>query len=145
MNTAKAYRKASADMKAAFLQSTAAAGIDAKWREEHAIDVAPASIALRYAGISDLIIASQPDPSWPQSGELDLVESLVLESGRPVLSVPNSGQHRQTDQRVVVAWNGRREAARTVFDALPALKKAQCVAIARIAPDTGEGRPHDMA
>jgi len=128
----KAYRKASERMKAAFFQSATAAGIEADWREEEAADRAPADIALRYAGASDLVIASQGDPAWPQSAELDLAEPLVLESGRPVVVLPNTGPYPTAIERVVVAWNGRREAARAVFDALPILKTASYVGVIRV-------------
>jgi nucleotide-binding universal stress UspA family protein len=138
----KAYRKASERMKAAFFQSTTTAGIDAEWLEEEAGDIAPVDIALSHANASDLIIASQTDRSWSQSAELDLVEPLVLESGRPVVVVPNSVSCPKAVERIVVAWNGRREAARAVFDALPALKMASYVAVVSIGPG-GKGNPSD--
>jgi nucleotide-binding universal stress UspA family protein len=134
----KAYRKASAGMRATFLQSMAAAAIDAEWREEESVDTTPADIALPHARASDLIIASQTDPSWSQSAELDLVEPFVLESGRPLIVVPNSGRYSQVAERIVVAWNGRREAARAVFDALPALKTASYVAVVRVGAGSKE-------
>jgi nucleotide-binding universal stress UspA family protein len=62
-------------------------------------------------------------------------DRLVIESGRPVLIVPNAeaGLHRIAD-KVVVAWNGRREAAHAVYDALPILKCAQEVKVVWINP-----------
>ena len=58
------------------------------------------------------------------SVSLDVGDRLALAAGRPVLLVPNEGVHSGIGSRVVVAWNGRREAARAAFDAIPLLQKA---------------------
>jgi nucleotide-binding universal stress UspA family protein len=62
-------------------------------------------------------------------------ERVVLESGRPVLLIPNSGIVSMPPQRVTVAWNGRREATRAVFDAIPLLRLAQSVDIVWVDPE----------
>jgi nucleotide-binding universal stress UspA family protein len=59
---------------------------------------------------------------------------LVLQSGRPVLFVPNIGEYSGIGSRVLVAWNGRRESARAAFDALPLLKRAEKVSVLWINP-----------
>jgi nucleotide-binding universal stress UspA family protein len=46
--------------------------------------------------------------------------------------VPNEGLPLSIGSRVLVAWNGTREAARAVFDALPFLKAASAVKIVHI-------------
>lgn len=48
-------------------------------------------------------------------------ENLVMELGRPVLVVPSSAKFGQVGERVLIAWNGSREAARAAFDAVPLL------------------------
>ena len=45
-----------------------------------------------------------------------------------------SGQVYEFGQRIVVAWNARRESARAVFDALPLLKKAREVIVVWVNP-----------
>jgi nucleotide-binding universal stress UspA family protein len=52
-----------------------------------------------------------------------------MESGRPVLVVPNAGTFDRVGASAVVAWNGSREAARAAFDALPFMKEAREVEI----------------
>ncbi|MGI9303382.1 MAG: universal stress protein, partial [Gammaproteobacteria bacterium] len=46
----------------------------------------------------------------------------------------------KTGRRVLVAWNGSREAARAVNDALPILRRADYVQVFSIDPDDGAQR-----
>lgn len=55
--------------------------------------------------------------------------SLALSSGRPLLILPRTGRFEAIGRHVVVAWNGSREAARAVSDALPFLEKARQVTV----------------
>ena len=51
----------------------------------------------------------------------EFVETLLLESGRPVLVVPYAGSFTAPPQRALVAWSGGRESARALHDAMPML------------------------
>lgn len=73
------------------------------------------------------------------AGTQGLPEAVVLESGRPVLIVPAFGQFAGHGERVLVAWNGSREAARAVADAMPILVKAKQVMVLSANPE-GAGR-----
>jgi nucleotide-binding universal stress UspA family protein len=72
---------------------------------------------------------------YPQgSGEYRLPvgfgpEDLVVAAGRPVLVVPYAGEFAALGRRVLVAWDGSREAARAAHDALPLLHKAELVTL----------------
>jgi nucleotide-binding universal stress UspA family protein len=84
----------------------------------------------RYA---DLIIVGQSDPDDPETFIADrFPETVVLTSGRPVLVVPYAGRHEAVGSRVLVAWNGSREAARAVHDAMPILTHAERVTVVRV-------------
>ncbi len=63
------------------------------------------------------------------AGTQGLPEAVVLESGRPVLILPAFGGFPTFGERVLVAWNGSREAARAVADAMPILVKAKQVTV----------------
>jgi nucleotide-binding universal stress UspA family protein len=91
----------------------------------------PASLALPRAGrCADLIVAGQDNPEDPESYVGDFFpESLVLSSGRPVLLVPHASNARSTGERVLVAWDGSREATRAVHDALPFMRNATSTTI----------------
>lgn len=86
------------------------------------------SATLLQAGFVDLIIASQPaaDAAKTVAGP-GFVGDLLMDGCRPVLVVPNEGQMTPLAKRVVVAWNGSREGARAVTDAMPLLTRAEQV------------------
>jgi nucleotide-binding universal stress UspA family protein len=64
----------------------------------------------------------------------DLPAVLAMGSGKPVLVLPAVGAYSQPGRRVLVAWNGQREAARAVADALPFLDSADSVAVVAVGP-----------
>jgi nucleotide-binding universal stress UspA family protein len=57
-----------------------------------------------------------------------------------VLIVPNAGLHSRIGTNVLVAWNGRREATRAAFEALPLLQGASDVKVLTLGPEA-EGEP----
>jgi nucleotide-binding universal stress UspA family protein len=59
------------------------------------------------------------------SGSMPNVETLLFESGRPVLFVPYAVSVNSEFRKVLVAWNGTQQAARATFDALPFIVAAQ--------------------
>ena len=75
---------------------------------------------------------------------LDIADRLAVESGRPVLIVPNEGLHKDFGKKVLVAWNARREAARAVFDALPLLQQADEVKVVWVNPQDEGGAAADV-
>ena len=50
-------------------------------------------------------------------------------SPRPVLTTPSKGPHADLGRRILIAWNGSREAARATHDALPFLIAAESVVV----------------
>lgn len=90
------------------------------------------ALVAEQARTADLVIAAQADESWDDSRMLDFPDRLALESGRPTLIIPNAGRFPTLGSRVMVAWNGSREAVRAVFDALPLLTPAQSVTLLTI-------------
>jgi len=100
----------------------------------------------RYA---DIVILGQADPN-DGSVPLYLPEEVTLASGRPSLVVPCIGPMATLGQRVTLAWDASREAARTVNDALPILERAQAVNVVTVNPSDkpfghGEQRGADIA
>jgi nucleotide-binding universal stress UspA family protein len=96
---------------------------------------------------ADLVVMGQ----WHEQAHVpeDLVEKVVMGAGRPVLVVPYAGHFPSIGQRVAVAWNGSREAARAIHDALPLLHKATAVTLVSITdnerPRAKPGPRLDMA
>lgn len=85
------------------------------------------------ARTADLVVASQGESSLLSESRADL-ESFLFESGRPVLLVPYILKQPKPIKRVMIAWNGSREAARATFDALSFLKAAETVEIFSVDP-----------
>jgi nucleotide-binding universal stress UspA family protein len=61
--------------------------------------------------------------------QFDLAEQLIFESGRPVLIFPEEPVRPLATaiETVAVAWDGSRQAARAVSDALPFIRRARTV------------------
>lgn len=138
------YRAENPAMKAAFEEAAQGRGFVAEWREDEAQAFGVADVVLEYAHAADLVIASQTDPDWPGTERLDVAERLAIESGRPVLIVPNVGSHERVGDKVLVAWNARREAARAVFDALPILQRAAEVKVVWVNPQSERERAQNV-
>ncbi|SDP72229.1 Universal stress protein family protein [Ralstonia sp. 25mfcol4.1] len=121
----------------AFEGATSGVGITTEWRESESGSQSAVLVASRLA---DLIVLGQTDPTDRMaSGDHQAVDEIILRCGRPVLVVPHTGSFPTIGQRVVVAWNGRGEAARAIRDALPILARATSVEIVQcVAPDRWE-------
>jgi nucleotide-binding universal stress UspA family protein len=77
---------------------------------------------------ADLIVIGQADPiarpalPWRP-------EEIVIGCGRPVLMIPYIGNYPRIGRRVLVAWDGSREAVRALNDALPLISTADAVTL----------------
>lgn len=79
----------------------------------------------------DLSVIAQagPDAGMP---ETLAIETTLFGSGRPVLVVPYIHTEAINLDRVMVCWDGSRNAARAVGDALPLLQRAKKIAVVTI-------------
>jgi nucleotide-binding universal stress UspA family protein len=85
-----------------------------------------AGVAAVHARHADLTVMMRPGgDNW----RIAVFEGVLFGSGRPVLLVPPSWKGPELGRNVVVAWNGKREAARALADAVPLLDKAELVTI----------------
>ena len=123
-NIAAQIREEGDRIKAAFDEATGQQTFVSEWRSITPERVDPAMIVMDQGRAADLIIASQSDPTWDLSSILDFPERLAIESGRPVLVIPNGWVTSAMPRTITVAWKNRREAARAIFDALPLLNRA---------------------
>jgi nucleotide-binding universal stress UspA family protein len=58
-----------------------------------------------------------------------LVEGVLLGSGRNIYLVPETERPKIAFDRIMVAWNGSREAARALAEAMPFMHKAKEVSV----------------
>jgi nucleotide-binding universal stress UspA family protein len=86
-----------------------------------------ANIGAREARTADSFVALRPN------GELQepkrLVESVLFASGRHLFLVPEGQRPTSAFSRILIAWNGSRESARALAEAMPFLHKAEEVAV----------------
>ena len=116
------------------------AGVLSEWRVVHGDPSERVTLHARYA---DLAIAGQSDPDAPAFRSA-VPEAVLLGSGRPVLVVPYIGAAQTVGQRVLVAWNASREAARAVNDALPLIAPSGRVTVLAINPARGIAGEGDL-
>ena len=81
----------------------------------------------------DLSIVGQARPDSEAMEEL-IVESALFGSGRPVLVVPYIQRTGLKLDRVMVCWDGSRNVARAIADAMPILKRAGAIDVVTIQP-----------
>ena len=84
---------------------------------------------------ADLVILGQVDPAHPPPpAGRQLVEDVLMTSGRPILVIPYIGRFERFGTNILVGWNNSREAARAMNDAIPLLAKAASVTILEANP-----------
>jgi nucleotide-binding universal stress UspA family protein len=126
----KFYRQRNPVLKSTFETAMQGRALLGEWREDEADASGVAARVLEYARASDLVVSSERDPDWPWTEFCDVPDRLAMESGRPVLIVPHAeAVSGRVGEKVLIAWNGRREATRAVYDALPILVRAQEVRV----------------
>jgi nucleotide-binding universal stress UspA family protein len=108
------------------LGGPAGEGPSAEWREESGRQNAVVGTLGR---VFDLIIVERP-AKLASLAEATL-EDALFESGRPVMMAPPVA-HSTIGERVLVAWNGSTETARTVAFAMPFLAHAASVQVVSV-------------
>lgn len=139
-----AERERSAELREIFTASVPNRPFVAEWRELQLVNSDLPTAVLEHARASDLIVVSQSDPDWELSGLFDFPERIVMEGGRPVLIVPYAGAYGEIGKNITIAWSGKREGARAVFDAMPLLKTAASVTLLCVVGSAAEGEPGEL-
>lgn len=125
------YSKAVKAAAAQFEERVRQARLQSEWWRvpDHEMEIG--AIAARFCRYADLTILGQADSDEDRAPP-DLPVHVLLESGRPVLLVPSAGHYPDVGRRVLVAWNGTREAARALNDAIPLMSDAKEVLLVDI-------------
>ena len=100
-------------------------GPSATWRQSTGLR---SGLIASHGRVVDMILLSRPTEARPSAS----FEAALLETGKPLLLMPRDQQSFRAD-RILVGWNGSREAARAVNDALPLLTNAEAVVVAATA------------
>jgi nucleotide-binding universal stress UspA family protein len=91
----------------------------------------------RIARRFDLAVVGQAEPETSTVEDI-IAEATLFESGRPMIVVPYIQKAPLKLDNVMVCWDGSRQAARAVGDALPLLAKAGRVEIVIITNERGK-------
>ena len=100
-------------------------GVTASW-----LEIDENQWPIRATAYADLIISNQVayDP-YRGGGSTSFVNNLLLESGKPIVLIPNDWHAPTFGSNIVVGWDGSREAIRAIQDAMPLLQKANHVEV----------------
>ena len=130
----KASNEVAARNRAVYEAAIAAAGSgpEVEFREETGSETA---VVGRRGSVSDLIVT--PGPGQDPTATRAVLEAALFETGRAVLIVPGPAPANFAD-RILVAWDGGKESARSVAAALPFLEAATAVSV--YTRDEGEDR-----
>jgi nucleotide-binding universal stress UspA family protein len=85
-----------------------------------------ARIAAREARSADTFVALRPNGAMDPE---QLIEGVLFGSGRNIYLVPETERPKIAFDHILVAWNGSREAARALAEAMPFLYKAEKVTV----------------
>lgn len=102
-----------------------------EWRTS---DDESGEILMLHARHASLSILGPPSCQSAATTMLGLSERMIFASGRPCLLVPDNWSSQTIGNRIVVGWNGGREAARAIADAMPLLTAADTVHLV-VVPD----------
>jgi nucleotide-binding universal stress UspA family protein len=112
--------------------------------ESHQLAASAAGAADRFAHLGrrfDLTVVGQPHPDNPAMQDM-ILETALFQTGHPVIAVPYIHTEAFKVDRTMVCWDGGRNAARAIRDAMPLLTRAKTVEVFMI---TGErGKPDEI-
>lgn len=141
--TTEANTERAARLEAIFRERVSAAGITHDWRSLESFSGDSGVAGLSSARSVDLVVVAQPSPT-ADAPAAD-VETLIFDSGRPVLIAPFTGPVATAFRRILIAWNASREASRAVFDALPFILAAEASEVLVVDAEDNPARPADRA
>lgn len=114
----KRYLELAGSVKEKFAHALDANGLQGDFHQLDAINMSVSREFCEAARVADLAIIAQVDRDTYCGVEAEFAENVVLGAGRPVLIVPRGKAFDAIGSKVVMGWNGSREAARACFDAL---------------------------
>lgn len=137
-------QKETSDISAIFERKMASEGVSHEWRSFVSSIGYSSNSAVQSARCADIVVVRQTKAAAMSDSRAEF-DSFLYESGRPVLLVPHVLQQPKPIERVLVAWNGSREATRAVFDALPFMIVAKSVEIFTVGREEGDDQSDTLA
>lgn len=119
-------------MRRAFEAATRGKPYATEWKLDDGLVGNDIDALIAQGRLADLIVAANARHLSDGSHSFLSTERLVIEVGRPVVLVPKGYVAHSVGDRILIAWNGSREATRAVFDALPLLRRAHHVKVLHV-------------
>jgi len=102
-------------------------GIEGDW---HLLGAGEAAELVALIKTVDLMVCGQSSRGFTPTGFRP--EDIITVCGRPILVTPYAGDIEMIGRRVLIAWDGTREASRALHDALPLLGRAEMVTVVTV-------------
>jgi len=123
------YRGKCEELKSEFTRATANSNFITEWREIDAVSMSVAHAITEVARTVDLVIMAQACNESQHYSSKDLPEDVILACARPVIVIPTEKSLPQSIDNIFIAWDGREQAVRALFDSLPLLRDADNVRV----------------
>ncbi|MHA7774353.1 universal stress protein [Roseibium sp. M-1] len=120
---------AAGDAKKEFDELARLAGVTNESRMAEILTGGPLENVLVHCRPTDLVVIGQANPDKPEPMRELLIETILFESGVPVLLVPYIGSKSYQPKNVLVGWDGSSTATRAIHAALPVLEKADKITL----------------
>jgi nucleotide-binding universal stress UspA family protein len=120
---------AAKDAQKQFEELARLSGDKSESRVEEILTGGPLESVLQHCRTTDLVVIGQTNPDTPEPMRELLIETVLFESGVPVLLVPYIGVSDYTPNNVVIAWDGSSTATRAIHAALPMLDKSDKITV----------------
>lgn len=127
---------AKAETKEIFDTLLSGRGLVGEWRISE--NESPEELML-HARHASLAIVGPPSRGDRAMTTLGLSESVIVGSGRPTILLPTNWPAERIARRIVIGWNGGREATRAIADAMPFLMSAEAVHLVVVPEATAQG------
>ena len=114
------------------------AGIEGEW---HVVPDGDSTELIELVKSVDMAIMGQRAPRADGAALLRPYD-VVMVAGRPVLAVPYAENFETVGKRILVVWDGTREANRALNDALSLLEEVQSVIVMFVGANERELEPH---
>ncbi len=121
-----------ASLKAVFDAHTSREEFVSEWRMIKSEADTGANKIVESARCVDIVLLAAAQEGADIPAQLRLIETVIRDAGRPVVTVPASFEGDTLGRSVLIGWNGTREAARAAHDALALLQDGDSAHILRV-------------
>ena len=110
--------KAADDIEKMFRAQTDAEAFPCEWRRVKTESTTAAERIVESARAADLVVMAQENPDAERTDHLYIQQTVIRDSGRPVLVIPHEHKGEEIGKNILVGWSPTREATRAAHDVL---------------------------